>query len=145
MTRNAPPSPDHREWTAAQVEAHAEKALAAALDYFRIPDHWETVLFYSGAGEGVSGQVAMDHRYLRACITLDTEELRRSPRIIWEVIGHEVAHIADAPYDLLWRGLPEKVQEKRSEDYVRAMENAVTQRTRMFLRDVPDPAFMEGT
>lgn len=144
MTRTAPPSPEHREWTAAQVEAHAEKALAAALAYFRIPDHWEVKLSYSGGTPGMAGEIQMDHTYLSAWITLNTEEHRQSPRKVWETMGHEVAHLADAPYDLLWESLPEKLREKRAVDYTRAMENAVTQRTRMFLRDVPDPAFTEG-
>lgn len=141
MARKSPPSAEHREWTGTEVETHAHKALAAALVYFRIPDHWEVVLSLSGGDGDNRGEIHMDQVYLRGSITLNTEHLRASPRKVWEVVGHEVAHLALAPYDVMWDGLPDKLQGKQRGAYTRATENVVVQLTRMWLRDNPDPAF----
>jgi len=140
MTRKAPPAPLSQAWTGAQVEAHAHAALTAALNYFRIPDHWEVTLCFSGGDGDNAGEVHVDQTYLRATITLNTEYLRTSPQKVWETVGHEVAHIALAPFDAFWVGLPDKTQGKQREQYIRAVENTVVQLTRMWLRDHPDPA-----
>lgn len=139
MTRKAPPAPAHQEWSAAQVETHAHAALTAALEYFRIPDHWEVTLEFSGAEPGNAGQIHLDITYLRGTIVLDTEHLRTNPAKVWETVGHEVAHLALAPYDALWLDLSEKTRDRHQNKFTRATENTVVQLTRMFLRDIPDP------
>ncbi len=135
MTRLAPPTTDGRTVTAGQVEAHAQAALDAALRYFRIPDNWDVSLYFSGTEVDSGAEVQMDHTYLRARITMNTEYLRANPADIWRVVGHEVAHLTLAPFDLIWGN----IRGKTRGEYVRAMENVVVQLERMWLRDNPDP------
>lgn len=131
----------HNRASPAQVHAHAERAVEAALTYFgqRNADFTVTLLAESPEGDA-SATCNVDLSYLRATIRYSPDYHSEHPELIWGTLGHEVAHLVSRELCDL-RGRLTKRDTLKHTQYTQGIEALTTRLQRMFERDVPDPGW----
>lgn len=127
--------------TAEQVMAHVNRAVEAAMTYFGQQNgDFRVFVLAETPKENAPATCSVDLAYLRANIRVSVDHYSEHPEVIWEQMGHEVAHIVSREMLAL---RPQLTKQDTLEDalFTHALEACTTRLERMFVRDVPDPGW----